>query len=109
MSLENILMAEINIVRPKIVSNAKLVIQCIGVSYSAGVPRCFPAEVGSALPRPEFKPPTRQEHPAEMSTTVDSGVRPKEPANGSSLVTESPREPSLDQGPALLEENSGDA
>jgi len=97
MSLEAVLVSVVNITRPKIISDSKMMVFATIVSTVSEGPICLPEESGSALPRPDFKAPTHREHPIEMSSTVDVGLRAKEPVNGSTLVTEFPHEPSLDQ------------
>jgi len=96
MTLETAHVIEVNITRARIVSGAKMMVFSVIVSHISGGPQCLPAEIGSALPRADIKTPTHREHPTEMSTTVDAGLRAKEPVNGSTLVTEHPHEPSPD-------------
>jgi len=50
--------------------------------------RSLPAEIGSACPMFPALPPRPMEHPQPMSATVDVGIPPMEPANGSTLATE---------------------
>jgi hypothetical protein len=97
MTLEAVHVIEVNITRPKIVSGARMMVFSSIISHISGGPQCLPAEIESALPRADFKTPTHREHPTEMSTTVDAGLRAKEPVNGSTLVIEHPHEPSPDQ------------
>lgn len=90
MSLEEVQMGTVNITRPKITSDSKMIAFSTVVSFVSDGPRCLPMESVSTLPRPDIKAPTHREHPIEMSSTVDVGLRAKEPVNGSSLVTECP-------------------
>jgi hypothetical protein len=97
MPLESVFVGDVNISRPKLVSGARMLVFATAFINNSEGPRCLPAEIGSALPRNNFKAPIHREHPTEMSSTVDSGLRAKEPVNGSSLVTECLPEPSPDR------------
>lgn len=54
--------------------------------------RSLPAEIGSAAPSYTPAHPRPLSHPQEMSLTVEAGLRPLEPLNGSTLATEGPPE-----------------
>lgn len=54
--------------------------------------RSLPAEIGSASPLYPVPAARPLEHPQVISTTVDVGIPPMEPANDSTLATEYPPE-----------------
>lgn len=53
----------------------------------AGNFRSLPTEVGSAFPQVPVASPRPMEHPQVMTTTVEVGIPPLEPANDSTLAT----------------------
>ncbi len=80
------------VVRPRIVSETKLMVFGSSVQFVGTGARCQPPEIGSTLPRRDVRQPVRREHPVEASTTIDAGIRAKFPTSGSNLVTECPLE-----------------
>jgi hypothetical protein len=83
--------------RAQIVSGTKTFCVSSKIYNPIGHYRSVPAEIGSPCPSPLIQPPRSRQHPVLMTSTVEVGVVPKEAANDSNLVTEYPRESSVDQ------------
>jgi len=62
------------------------------VSMPLGNYRSLPTEMGSAAPMYPVKEPRPLEHPQDIVATVDVGMPPMEPLNGSTLATQCPPE-----------------
>lgn len=52
----------------------------------AGASRSLPAQVGTSVPSYPVRPPNPREHAKDMTTSVEIGPKPLEPANDSILA-----------------------
>ena len=92
MNMETENMEATKIIGPAIVSRTHLIGVVPTIARPMGHHRSLPSEVGSTLPDLTVRSPHPAEHPYPMSGVVEVGVRPLEPGNASTLVTEYPPE-----------------